>query len=124
MVLTFSANTSFADFPRVCRLLAEDSFLPHAFAERGRRLVYSIGISVLARLSGLILFAFGGITEKLIPLFAVGAFSAFTLSQAGMVVHWRRKRDRGARTSLAINALGATATGVGQGSWTLNSSLI
>jgi amino acid transporter len=112
MVLTFSANTSFADFPRVCRLLAEDSFLPHAFAERGRRLVYSIGISVLALLSGLILFAFGGITEKLIPLFAVGAFTAFTLSQAGMVVHWRRKRGRGARTSLAINTLGATATGV------------
>ena len=68
-ILTFSANTSFADFPRVCRLLAEDSFLPHAFAERGRRLVFSMGIIVLAILSGLILIAFGGITEKLIPLF-------------------------------------------------------
>ena len=111
-ILTFSANTSFADFPRVCRLLAEDSFLPHAFADRGRRLVFSIGIGVLAILSGLILIAFGGITEKLIPLFAVGAFSAFTLSQAGMVAHWRQRRGRAARTSLVVNALGATATSV------------
>jgi amino acid transporter len=111
-ILTFSANTSFADFPRVCRLLAEDDFLPHAFAERGRRLVFSIGISVLAILSALILIAFGGITEKLIPLFAVGAFSAFTFSQAGMVIHWRRRRGRGFRTSLAVNAIGATATGL------------
>lgn len=110
-ILTFSANTSFADFPRVCRLLAQDDFLPHAFAERGRRLVFSIGISVLAILSALILIAFGGITEKLIPLFAVGAFSAFTFSQAGMVNHWRRKRGRGFRASLAVNAVGATATG-------------
>lgn len=112
MVLSFSANTSFADFPRVSRLLAEDSFLPRAFAERGRRLVFSVGISVLAILSGLILFAFGGITDKLIPLFAVGAFSAFTFSQAGMVEHWRKKRGRRARTSLVVNALGATTTGV------------
>jgi len=111
-ILTFSANTSFADFPRVCRLLAEDSFLPHAFADRGRRLVFSIGITVLAILSGLILIAFGGITEKLIPLFAVGAFSAFTLSQAGMVAHWWQKRGRAARTSLVVNGLGATATSV------------
>ena len=111
-ILTFSANTSFADFPRVCRLLAEDSFLPHAFAERGRRLVFSIGICVLAILSAAILIAFGGITEKLIPLFAVGAFSAFTFSQAGMVFHWRQKRGRGARTSLVINGIGAVATGI------------
>jgi len=111
-ILTFSANTSFAGFPRVCRQLAEDDFLPHAFAERGRRLVFSIGISVLAILSALILIAFGGITEKLIPLFAVGAFSAFTFSQAGMVIHWRRKRGRGFRTSLLVNGVGATATGI------------
>src|SRR2546425_2019904 len=111
-ILTFSANTSFAGFPRVCRQLAEDSFLPHAFAERGRRLVFSIGICVLAILSAAILIAFGGITEKLIPLFAVGAFSAFTFSQAGMVFHWRQKRGRGARTSLVINGVGAVATGI------------
>ncbi len=111
-VLSFSANTSFADFPRVSRLLAEDSFLPHAFAEPGRRLVFSAGIVALAILSGLILFAFGGITDRLIPLFAVGAFSAFTFSQAGMVEHWRKKRGPHARTSLAVNGLGAVATGV------------
>src|SRR6266478_8982236 len=111
-ILTFSANTSFAGFPRVCRQLAEDSFLPHAFAERGRRLVFSIGICVLAVLSAAILIAFDGITEKLIPLFAVGAFSAFTFSQAGMVFHWRQKRGRVARTSLVINGIGAVATGI------------
>jgi amino acid transporter len=109
-VLILSANTSFADFPRVCRLLAEDDFLPAGFANRGRRLVYSLGISVLAVVAGLILIVFGGITDRLIPLFAVGAFGAFTLSQAGMVAHWWGKRGPGARLSLLINALGATAT--------------
>lgn len=109
-MLILSANTSFAGFPRVCRLLAEDDFLPAGFANRGRRLVYSLGISVLAMISGMILIAFGGITDKLIPLFAVGAFGAFTLSQAGMVAHWWRKRGPGARLSLLINALGAAAT--------------
>src|SRR6202035_4588474 len=109
-VLILSANTSFADFPRVCRLLAEDDFLPAGFANRGRRLVYSLGISVLAVFSGVILIVFGRITDRLIPLFAVGAFGAFTLSQAGMVAHWWRKRGARARVSLLINALGATAT--------------
>jgi hypothetical protein len=109
-VLVLSANTSFADFPRVCRLLAEDDFLPAGFANRGRRLVYSLGINVLAVTAGVILIVFGGITDKLIPLFAVGAFGAFTLSQAGMVAHWWRRRGPGARVSLLINALGATAT--------------
>ena len=103
-VLILSANTSFADFPRVCRLLAEDDFLPAGFANRGRRLVYSLGISVLAVIAGLILIVFGGITDRLIPLFAVGAFGAFTLSQAGMVAHWWRKRGPAARVSLLINA--------------------
>ena len=111
-VLVLSANTSFADFPRVCRLLAEDDYLPDAFAHRGRRLVYSTGITVLAVISGVILFIFGGITDKLIPLFAIGAFGAFVLSQAGMVVHWWRKRGRGWRVSLLINALGATGTSI------------
>jgi amino acid transporter len=111
-VLVLSANTSFADFPRVCRLLAEDDFLPAGFANRGRRLVYSLGINVLAVTSGVILIAFGGITDKLIPLFAVGAFGAFTLSQAGIVAHWWRKRGPGARVSLLINGLGAIATAI------------
>jgi amino acid transporter len=112
VVLTYSAQTSFADFPRVCRLLAEDRFLPSAFAELGRRLVFSVGIIVLAVLSGLLLIAFGGITNNLIPLFAVGAFSAFVFSQVGMVAHWRRKSGRGVRTSLAFNSLGAVMTGI------------
>lgn len=111
-VLTLSANTSFAGFPRLCRLLAEDDFLPAAFANLGRRLVYSIGITILAVLAGVILIAFGGITDRLIPLFAVGAFGAFTLSQTGMVVHWRRSGVRKhRRIKIAANALGAIGTG-------------
>ena len=89
-VLALSANTGFADFPRLCRVIAQDGFLPSGFAHRGRRLVYSQGILVLAVLSAGLLIGFGGITDHLIPLFAVGAFLAFTLSQAGMVEHWRR----------------------------------
>jgi amino acid transporter len=112
-VLALSANTSFADFPRLCRLIAEDDCLPHAFANRGRRLVYTLGIVSLTTLSAGLLIAFGGITDRLIPLFAIGAFGAFTLSQAGMVVHWRRTAaagDTGARASLLVNGLGAVAT--------------
>jgi amino acid transporter len=111
-VLCLSANTSFAGFPRICRLIAEDDFLPHAFANVGRRLVYSIGIVVLTTLAGGLLIVFGGITEHLIPLFAVGAFGAFTLSQAGMIVHWRRRGARRHWLPLAINAVGAATTGI------------
>jgi amino acid transporter len=111
-VLALSANTSFADFPRVCRVLAEDRMLPDSFAIRGRRLVYSQGIVVLAVLSGALLVVFEGITDRLIPLFAIGALLAFTMSQAGMVVHWRRQGGRLARHSLPINLVGAIATGI------------
>lgn len=111
-VLALSANTSFADFPRLCRLIAEDRYLPYLFTIRGRRLVFSFGVYVLAFLAGLLLIAFGGITDRLIPLFAVGAFMAFTLSQSGMVMHWKRKGGGGARSSMLINGLGAVATGV------------
>jgi hypothetical protein len=110
-VLALSANTSFADFPRLCRLLAEDRYLPEAFAERGRRLVFSTGIIVLAVLAAALLIGFGGITDRLIPLFAIGAFLAFTLSQAGMVMHWKRTGGRRARHFMAINGAGAVATG-------------
>ena len=112
IVLTYSAETSLVDFPRVCRLLAEDRFLPSFFANRGRRLVFSYGITILAVLSGLILVAFGGVTDNLIPLFAVGAFSAFLFSQVGMVLHWLRKSGRKGRVALAYNSLGAMTTGV------------
>lgn len=81
LVLCLSANTSFADFPRLCRAVAEDGYLPHAFVNRGRRLVYSEGICVLAALAAVLLIMFDGVTDNLIPLFAVGAFLAFTLSQ-------------------------------------------
>jgi amino acid transporter len=111
-VLTLSANTSFAGFPRLCRLIAEDGYLPHGFANVGRRLVYSYGIIILAVLSGLLLILFGGITDRLIPLFAVGAFGAFTLSQAGMVVHWRRKGGSHSGIARIVNGVGALATAV------------
>jgi amino acid transporter len=111
LVLILSANTSFADFPRVCRVLALDEYLPAEFAHRGGRLVYSSGIIVLATLSGALLLVFGGITDRLIPLFAIGAFGAFTLSQLGMVQHWRRSREPHARRSMLLNLIGALATG-------------
>ncbi len=113
-VLCLSANTSFSDFPRVSRLLAVDGYLPNVFAHRGRRLAFSGGIVVLAVLAGVLIVLFEGVTNSLIPLFAVGAFGAFTLSQAGMVKHWWDRRSEGgiaARRSMAINAVGAVATG-------------
>jgi amino acid transporter len=112
LVLSLSANTSFADFPRVWRLLALDEYLPAQFAHRGSRLVYSAGIVVLTLCAGVLLIAFGGITDRLIPLFAVGAFLAFTLSQSGMVAHWRRTGGPGAIRSLIFNGAGAIATSV------------
>src|SRR5262249_16716886 len=84
LVSSLSPNTVFAAFPRLCRAIAQNNYLPHAFAYRGRRLVYTQGIVVLALLSGFLLVAFGGVTDRLIPLYAVGAFLAFTLSQLGM----------------------------------------
>jgi amino acid transporter len=126
-VLCLSANTSFVDFPRLCHLVAEDGFLPRPFAIPGRRLVYSVGILFLAAGAAGLLWAFGGITDRLIPLFAVGAFLSFSLSQTGMAAHWRRalgsrsaELDKSAvwqsvgigHAKLAINGLGAVATGM------------
>jgi amino acid transporter len=112
LVLALSANTAFADFPRLCRAIANNNYLPHTFATRGRRLVYSQGIYVLAALSAILLFVFGGVTDRLIPLYAVGAFLAFTLSQAGMVAHWRRVGGPGSTRSMIVNGVGALATGI------------
>jgi amino acid transporter len=125
VVLCLSANTSFVDFPRLCHLVAEDGFLPRPFAIPGRRLVYSVGILFLAAGAAGLLTAFGGITDRLIPLFAVGAFLSFTLSQAGMAAHWWHARKSGpanrdkvgrgiamGSSKLAINGLGAVATGI------------
>ncbi len=111
-VLALSANTSFADFPRLCRVIAERGYLPYPFSLRGRRLTFSYGVYALAFCAGILLIAFKGVTDKLIPLFAVGAFMAFTLSQAGMVMHWRKSRGRRFRASMFVNGLGALATGI------------
>jgi amino acid transporter len=117
-ILCLSANTSFVGLPRLCQIVAQDGFLPRSFATVGRRLVYSVGILYLAAAAGLLLIAFDGITDRLIPLFAIGAFLTFTMSQAGMVEHWRREL-RGMRGAaqrrrvwvhLAINAVGASTT--------------
>jgi amino acid transporter len=111
-VLSLSANTAFADFPRLCRAIAQNNYLPHAFGYRGRRLVYTYGIVVLALLTCFLLIVFNGITDKLIPLYAVGAFLAFTLSQFGMVVHWRKNRGSHWLKSAFVNGLGGFVTGV------------
>jgi hypothetical protein len=110
LVLALSANTAFADFPRLTRAIAIDDYMPHVFMLRGRRLLYSWGIYVLVALTALLLILFGGVTDRLIPLYAIGAFMAFTLSQAGMVVHWKRQGNASVR--MFINGLGALATGI------------
>ena len=108
--LALSANTAFADFPRLTRAIAQNDFMPRVFLLRGRRLLYSWGIYVLVALTAILLIIFGGVTDRLIPLYAIGAFMAFTLSQAGMVVHW--KRTGGAPLRVVINGLGAVATAI------------
>jgi amino acid transporter len=112
LVLSLSANTAFADFPRLCRAISQNSYLPHSFGFRGRRLVYTYGIVVLSMLCGGLLIFFGGVTDRLIPLYAVGAFLAFTLSQAGMVMHWRKNRGPHWLKSALVNGLGALVTGI------------
>src|ERR1700723_1475576 len=112
VVLSLSANTAFADFPRLCRAIAQNNYLPHVFAYRGRRLVYTSGIVVLAVATGFLLIVFGGVTDRLFPLYAVGAFLGFTLSQAGMVRHWMKRRGPHWVRSVFINGLGAFVTGI------------
>jgi amino acid transporter len=110
LVLALSANTAFADFPRLTRAIAIDDYMPHVFLLRGRRLLYSWGIYVLVALTAVLLIIFRGVTDRLIPLYAIGAFMAFTLSQAGMVMHWKRQGK--ARLRMFVNGLGAVATGI------------
>jgi len=118
LILVLAANTSFADFPRLASILANDGYMPHQFAFRGDRLAFSNGIIVLGLISGLLLIVFKANTDALIPLYAVGVFVSFTLSQAGMVRHWIKARrrggegTRGATRSMYINGTGAVATGV------------
>lgn len=111
--LSFSANTAFADFPRMARAIALKDYMPHVFLVRGRRLLFTHGIFALTGFTALLLIIFGGVTDRLIPLYAIGAFLAFTLSQAGMVRHWVKcKQEKHRRIKMFLNGLGAVATGV------------
>lgn len=112
LVLALSANTAFADFPRLTRAIALNNYLPHVFILRGRRLLYSHGIYALVTFTAVLLIAFRGVTDRLIPLYAIGAFMAFTLSQAGMVMHWKRHGGEGAVRHMLVNGIGAFATGI------------
>jgi len=111
-ILVLAANTSFAGFPRLSSVLAGDRFLPRQLANRGDRLVFSNGILFLGVVASLLVIAFQGKVHRLIPLYAIGVFLSFTLSQAGMVAHWWRHREAGWRRHMVLNAVGATATSV------------
>ena len=111
-ILILAANTSFADFPRLASILARDGFMPRQFAFRGERLSFNVGIVALAGVSIVLVVAFGGRVEALIPLYAIGVFTAFTLSQSGMVKHWFNERGSGWRRSAVINGVGAVATAI------------
>ena len=112
LILLLAANTSFADFPRLCYFLARDGFLPRQLSLLGDRLVYSNGIILLSLCAALLVVIFQGNTNAVIPLYAVGVFTSFTLSQAGMVRRWFKERTRGWRSSAAVNALGAVVTAI------------
>jgi amino acid transporter len=112
LILVLAANTAYADFPRLASIVARDRFLPRQFMNQGDRLAFSNGIIILSVLAGLLLVVFDGDTHSLIPLYMIGVFVSFTLSQAGMVIHWRRLRTAGWRTSAAINGFGATVTAI------------
>jgi len=109
-ILTLAANTAYADFPRLTSIIARDGYLPRYLATRGDRLVFSNGVIILAVIASLLIVAFGGITNALIPLYAVGVFTSFTLSQLGMVMHHRRLKEPGWRRGIVINGVGAAAT--------------
>jgi len=127
LILILAANTSFADFPRLSSILARDRFLPRLFQFRGDRLAFTTGIVALSVLSIALLVIFEGSLDALIPLYAIGVFTSFTLSQAGMVVHWRKVREPGWQRSAVINGFGAVATAIvtvvvavtkfGEGAW-------
>jgi hypothetical protein len=111
-ILVLAANTSFADFPRLSSILARDGFFPRQFAFRGDRLAFSVGIVFLALASIVLVVVFSGDVNRLIPLYAIGVFTSFTLSQSGMVRHWWVERGEGWRRSLTVNAIGAVVTAI------------
>jgi amino acid transporter len=110
-ILLLAANTSFNGFPRLAAVMSRDDYFPHQFSHRGLKLAYSNGIIVIGALAIALVIIFGGSTHALIPLFAVGVFICFTLSQTGMIVHWLHSRERRRHVKLVINALGAVTTG-------------
>jgi len=112
LILVLAANTAYADFPRLASIVARDGFLPRQFTNQGDRLAFSNGIVILSALAAVLLFAFGGDTHALIPLYMIGVFVSFTLSQWGMVRHWMRLRPAGWRSSAVINAVGAIVTAI------------
>lgn len=112
LILVLAANTAYADFPRLASIVARDRFLPRQFMNQGDRLAFSNGILILSALAAVLLAVFGGDTHALIPLYMIGVFVSFTLSQAGMVVHWRTLRTPGWRASAVINGVGAAVTAI------------
>lgn len=112
LILVLAANTSYADFPRLASLLSRDRFLPRQFASRGDRLVFSNGILALGVFAALLVIIFNAREQAMLPLYAIGVFISFTLSQFGMVLHWRRTREPGWQTSVLINGLGAVLTAI------------
>lgn len=112
LVLILAANTSFADFPRLSSIMADDRYLPRQLSNRGDKLVFSNGILILSFLSSLLVILFRGDTHSLIPLYAVGVFTAFTLSQVGMVRHWLKGKGKGWLKSAVINGIGGITTGI------------
>jgi len=112
LILVLAANTAYSDFPRLASIVARDAYLPRQFSNLGDRLAFSNGIVVLSVFAGILLVAFGGDTHSLIPLYMIGVFISFTLSQTGMVIHWRKLRESGWRTSALVNGVGAIATGI------------
>jgi hypothetical protein len=112
LILVLAANTAYSDFPRLGSIVARDGFLPRQFSNQGDRLAFSNGIFALSFFAGLLLVIFGGDTHALIPLYMIGVFISFTLSQFGMVLHWRRLREPGWVASAFINGIGAIATAI------------
>jgi amino acid transporter len=112
MILVLAANTAYADFPRLASIVARDRYLPRQFMNQGDRLAFSNGILVLSVFAAILIIAFRGDTQRLLPLYMIGVFISFTLSQAGMVIHWRKTRETGWKTSALINGFGAVVTGI------------
>jgi amino acid transporter len=111
-ILVLAANTAFADFPRLASMMAKDRYLPKQLANLGDKLVFNNGVVMLGLFAGVLIVLFHGVVDSLIPLYAVGVFLAFTLSQSSMVLHWRKERSAGWKRKATINGIGATATGI------------